>query len=427
MDPNVQRTINDAIKFGDFRIRRDKRRRADSPTPRSGRPDPHLVRRVHWARTSGSRQSPRAVHERDGPTFERLGSRTGRGRQRLADDPSRRSKAEARRRAGTTAEHFRVRRFDADRPDEELTFDAAISSKLGRRQLLWIDIAGDLSSSEAEILAGRFKLDRRTRRALQTARDHPHLALSGGYFHLRVAAEPEHADPAKTKWLDIIAGRNVVISQHRAPIEFLDDLDDRIEVDTTLGDLDSATFVATMLDATVTSYFNAADAIEDVVDHFEEKSLNDEGRRELLADLVAVRRRIAMLRRVLTDHRQIFASLASADLAHVVGSPDSASGFQPVAVRFDGAVAAVEASRDLLLGTFDVYMTRTAQRTNDIMKVLALATVILLPGALVAGLLGMNVSVPLAEDDPLSFWIVVGGLVLFIVGLLVAARLRRWL
>jgi len=215
--------------------------------------------------------------------------------------------------------------------------------------------------------------------------------------------------------------------QHRAPIAFLDDLDDRIEVETTLGTLDSATFVATMLDSTVTSYFNAADSIEDVVDEFVERSLSEDGRRDLLVDLVAVRRRIAMLRRVLTAHRQIFASLAAADLAQVVGSPDSAAGFQPVALRFDGALAAVESSRDLLLGSFDVYMTRTAQRTNDFMKVLALATVLLLPGSLLAGLLGMNVSVPLAQDDPRSFWIVVGGLLIFIVALLVAARRRRWL
>jgi Mg2+ and Co2+ transporter CorA len=105
----------------------------------------------------------------DGPTVGDKGS---------ADDPWRRSKAEARRRAGGAAEHFRVRRFDADRTDEELTFDEAISSKPGRRQLLWIDIASDLSSSEAETLAGRFKLDPRTRRALQTAGERPHLALS---------------------------------------------------------------------------------------------------------------------------------------------------------------------------------------------------------------------------------------------------------
>jgi magnesium transporter len=159
--------------------------------------------------------------------------------------------------------HFRIRRFDADRTDEGLTFEEAVSSKPSGRQLLWIDIVGDLSSIEAETLAGRFRLDPRTRRALETAGDRPHLALSGGYFHLGVAAEPEHASPAETKWLDVIAGRNIVISQHRVPIGFLDDLDDRIEADTTLGVLDSATFVATMLDSAVTSCFNAADAIED--------------------------------------------------------------------------------------------------------------------------------------------------------------------
>ena len=349
------------------------------------------------------------------------------GEKGSAADDSTYSEGDVRHAANTAREQFRIRRFDADRTDEGLSFEEAIASKPSGRQLLWIDIAGDLSSSDAETLVGRFKLDPRTRRALQLAGDHPHLALSGDYFHLRVAAEPEHANPAKTKWLDVIAGRNVVISQHRAPIRFLDDLDDRIELDTTLGILDSATFVATMLDSTVTSYFKAADAIEDVVDKFDERSLSDDGRRELLEDLVAVRRRIAMLRRVVTDHRQVFASLATADLAQVVGSPDSAAGFQPVAVRFEGAVAAIEASRDLLLGSFDVYMTRTAQRTNDIMKVLALATVILLPGSLVAGLLGMNVSVPLADDDPLSFWIVVGALLLFIAALLVAARRRRWI
>ena len=54
-------------------------------------------------------------------------------------------------------------------------------------------------------------------------------------------------------------------------------------------------------------------------------------------------------------------------------------------------------------------MTRTAQRTNDVMKVLALATVLLLPGSMIAGLLGMNVIVPLDKDSPMSFWVVVGG------------------
>lgn len=122
-----------------------------------------------------------------------------------ASKSSMRRHTTARHGADATPEHFRVRRFDADRTDEELTFKEAVTSKPSRRQLLWIDITGDRSSSEAETLAGRFRLDPRTRRALQTAGDRPHLALSVAYFHLRVAAEPEHTQPARTKWLDVIA------------------------------------------------------------------------------------------------------------------------------------------------------------------------------------------------------------------------------
>ena len=72
-------------------------------------------------------------------------------------------------------------------------------------------------------------------------------------------------------------------------------------------------------------------------------------------------------------------------------------------------------------------MTRTAQRTNDVMKVLALATVLLLPGSLIAGLLGMNVTVPLSKDDPSSFWLVVGAIVVLAIAVLVLARYRRWI
>jgi len=62
-----------------------------------------------------------------------------------------------------------------------------------------------------------------------------------------------------------------------------------------------------------------------------------------------------------------------------------------------------------------------------VVKVLTFATILLLPGSLVAGLLGMNVVVPLGKDDPLSFWIVVAGVVVFGAAILLIARARRWL
>jgi magnesium transporter len=327
---------------------------------------------------------------------------------------------------GNADDRFRVRRFDADRTDVVLSFDEGIKTKPSNRQLLWIDIGGDLKADEGKILAERFKLDRGTRIALERPGSQALLALHGAYVHVRVTAEPNEKRLAETPWLDIVAGGNVVITHHEKPIRFLDDLDERINEDTSIGTLDAPAMLGSLLNAAVTSYFRSVDAIEDEVDELDGRSLRDAGGGRLLEDLVELRRRIARLRRLLTDQRGLFASLAGPDVAQLVGT-EAAEAFKAVSGRFESALSAVEDSRDVLLGSFDVIMTRTGQRTNDVMKILALATVLLLPGSLIAGLLGMNVAVPLAKDDPASFWIVVVGVALLAVVILSVARYRRWL
>ena len=324
-------------------------------------------------------------------------------------------------------DRVRVRQFDADRHDQTLGLEDALASKPTERQLVWIDIADEIDPAQVRRMGEALELDRSTMQALQRPSDIPHLEVHGSYLHARVAVEPNDRRPDETPWLDIVGGGNVVITSHRKPIKFLDEMDDRIQADTTFGLLDASTFMASVLSAAVTSYFAAVDAIEDDVDLLDAKSLRDDGSHELLDDLVIVRRRIARLRRVLTDHRQLFATLAGAELTQVTDNPDSATAFHAVAERFEAAIGAVEDSREVLIGSFEVYMTRTAQRTNDVMKVLALATVLLLPGSLVAGLLGMNMIIPLPEDDPRMWWLVVGAVLLFAGAILLIARRRRWL
>jgi magnesium transporter len=330
------------------------------------------------------------------------------------------------RRTDNSDERFRVRRFDADRTDVALSFEEGIKSRLSNRQLLWIDIDGDVKADEAKVIAVRFKLDGATRTALERPGSQALLALHGAYVHVRVSAEPNEKRLAETPWLNIVAGGNVVITHHEKPIRFLDDLNERINEDTSIGILDAPAMLGSLLNAAVTSYFRAVDAIEDEVDELDGRSLRDAGGGRLLEDLVELRRRIAKLRRLLTDQRGLFASLAGPDVTELVGT-DAAESLKAVSGRFESALSAVEDSRDVLLGSFDVIMTRTGQRTNDVMKILALATVLLLPGSLIAGLLGMNVAVPLAKDDPASFWIVVVGVVLLAVVILSVARYRRWL
>jgi len=318
-----------------------------------------------------------------------------------------------------------VRLFDADRTDRTLELDEALERKVGDRQLLWIDVDGEPDQATSDAIGKRLGLRPITSGLLARAPHEAHIAVHGEYLHLRVATEADQ-DPSETPaWLDLIAAGNVVLSHHREPVPILRNLDDRIEADAGTGQLNAAAFTATVVDAAVTSYFTSVDEIEAVVDRLDAVALGGDPEHDVLADLVEIRRRISRLRRALSGQREVFAAFATPDFGTAVG--DDAEAFRGVASRYEGALQSVENSRDLLLGSFEVFMTRTAQKTNDTMKVLALATVLLLPGSLIAGLLGMNVEVPLSKDNPASFWLVVAAIAILAVVVLVVARMRRWI
>jgi magnesium transporter len=327
----------------------------------------------------------------------------------------------------TENDRIRARLFDADDPDRRFSFDEALSIQPTDRQLLWVDISGDLRPEEARRISSHLGLQRRTEAGLEHQGTEPFVALHGDYLHVRVSADPSDHDPERTGWLDVIAATNAVLTQHDRPIPFLDDLDNRIERDAAAGTLSSAAFFTAIMDAAIASYHAAVDEIEEDIDRLDAESLRGGGRDELLGDLVRCRRRIARLRRLLANHRSVFTALAAPDVAGVVTDGDDAGMLEGLKARYDGALGAVEDGRDALLGSFDVYMSRTAQRTNEIVKILTIATVLLLPGSVVAGFLGMNVIVPLNKDDPSSFWLVVGAVGALAVAVLLAARARRWI
>jgi Mg2+ and Co2+ transporter CorA len=321
---------------------------------------------------------------------------------------------------------LRVRRFDADRPDRDISLKQALAAAPGSRQLLWIDLRDGIDPADMAAIGKRFDIDRETRRALEDPNGRPRLAVHGSYLHVSVAVAPGADQRRPSSWLHVVASRNVVITRRVGTVDALDEIDERIKADTTLGAIEGAEFVAMLLDGIVTTYLVAVDEVEDEIDRLDERSLGDKGRRKVLEDLVAARRRIARLRRSLSAQRTLFTALEGPDLRQVVGD-DAAIGLRAVGTRFEAALGAVEASRTALLGSFDVYMTRTAQRTNDVMKVLTIATVLLLPGSVIAGLLGMNVIVPLDKDDPMSFWLVLAGVGLLAVVVLAVAYRRRWI
>ena len=144
---------------------------------------------------------------------------------------------------------------------------------------------------------------------------------------------------------------------------------------------------------------------------------------DTLGAIVALRRRIGLIRRTLAPHRDALSTLAlpELDVEEMVGRP-----WPGLVDRLDAAMAAIENLRDGLLGTFDIHMGRVSQRANDVMRTLTLLSAVLLPAVVLAGIMGMNFKLAFF-DEATNFWFVLIGMVVLAVSILGVAHWRRWL
>jgi magnesium transporter len=161
------------------------------------------------------------------------------------------------------------------------------------------------------------------------------------------------------------------------------------------------------------------------VDELEASILSGATREEALDGLVGLRRRVTHLRGGLAPHRPVFGTLALASFHETAGSR-AADDFGLLDSRLEQAVQTTESAREMIVGAFDLVMTRTAQRTNDVMKVLTTVSVLLLPATLIAGVFGMNMLPKFFLHD----WVFWGAVALMLVvsgSVLLLIHRKGWL
>ena len=324
---------------------------------------------------------------------------------------------------------IRARLFDADGSDREIPIEPGLSGTIKERQLLWIDLVGR-DPRDLERVAGAVGIGDKLRANLGEEIGRASLTQYPDHIHLVLMAmeadgdnASDHAAALNATELDLVAGHNWVVTVHEGEMSTLDRIGEAAYSDTQFGALDAAGFLASIVDEMLTSYLELAEAIEREIDRLDERALRTQPRDDILARIVKLRRRIGTIRRTLTPHRLAFAALArpEMELHDELGRP-----WPALTDRLDRTIDAIESLRDLLLGTYDIHMGRSAQQANEIMKRLTLLSAVLLPAVVLAGIMGMNFKVGFF-DNPDVFWVVVGAMMVFGLSMLAGVRWRGWL
>jgi len=314
----------------------------------------------------------------------------------------------------------RIWLYCADGDDAPVRHDETDLPEVGERELLWVD--SDLESVEQ--LAPVWEKLKVTDlvSGLTGTGDEPGLVQHDDVIHIKVKALNDESAPVT---LHCLVGGNWVVSLHDGNLDLVDQFNEPFHGETRIGELDGPSFLSMVLDWQISGYFDVIEDIQSDIDRLDEELLrrfpNGDGLLDRLQDL---RRRVRELRKTLSPHRDLFELLSHPDSGSVLGS-ETAPSYRRLSHRLQQGMDAIDTTRDMIVGSFDIFMTRTAQATNDIMKRLTTISILLLPAVVIAGIMGMNFRVAIF-DQPWMFWVILGLMAALAGVTLLVAKRKKW-
>ena len=315
--------------------------------------------------------------------------------------------------------------FNARGNDEKLDIKDVRLDKIKENQLLWIDILGR-EREFIEKIVEALELKNVPVTTILNVSERPRIDIFENFYRFFiVSVKPNGNGHIKRIPIDFLVGKNYVITIHDEEVDYFKNYSELEKGETHIGELDAESFIAALLDLHVVSYFCVLEEIEEKVDQLDAKVLQtDIDTDEFLKEMVRLRKTVSYLRRWFLPHREVFYALSRPDFQQIAQS-DSAESFRLLNEHFENAFDAIESSRDTLLGLFDLYATKSAQTTNDLVKRLTLITLILGALGVIAGTFGMNFEVNEIFKAENGFWITVVVMLLLAIGAIVFAKFKR--
>jgi len=313
--------------------------------------------------------------------------------------------------------------FEGERA-ERLDALADRPRRLNRSMLLWVDLAAP-SRADVDEVAETFGLDDESVERLLDPSNGVSFRDRREYIHVTVSTPGPDADSDPGE-IECVVGDKWVVTAHGRPAAVLDQFAELTGGSGRTGDLDGPAFLAGLLEWVLDEHSNAFERIEDELEQVDSRGMRGKSDpEEEIEHLVTLRLDAGKLRRSLVSHRPLLLALAHPEL-EALGDEESARRFELLVERYERTLDGARDLRESIYGSFDVLIARTGHRTNEIVKVLTLASVIFLPGALIAGIMGMNFK-PSLFTHPLLFWATIAVIVSIGVVTLVAAKARDWI
>lgn len=293
---------------------------------------------------------------------------------------------------------------------------------------LWVDLVQPTPEEGRAILSEAFHFHPLSVEDAMSAIHAPKIEAYSGYLYLILHGIDFKASDQRefaTRDVDFFLGANFLVTVHDGESRSIARIKDICSAHGHVLSEGPVALLHRIVDVLVDNYRPEMDRIEEQMDEVEDAAIVAP-HQSLVREILALKRDLAGLRRVVLPQRDAIARLARKEFVQI--SDEMTYRFRDV---YDSLVRISEEAtlfQDRITGILDAHLASVSNRLNDVMRVLTVMSTIFLPLTVLTGMWGMNVSLPhFPGGAGVQFWWVAAIMVLLSGVMLWLFRRKDWL
>jgi magnesium transporter len=147
--------------------------------------------------------------------------------------------------------------------------------------------------------------------------------------------------------------------------------------------------------------------------------------REMVKEILIIKRNIANFRSIMQSHRTIIKKLMDLNLKYF-NIKNYKIYFEQLLVQTKDIWEILDGHKETIDTLQETNESAISFRINDVMKTLTIISVIFLPLTLIASIFGMNITHIPIVNEPFGFWIILSIMMLAIIAMLLIFKSKKW-
>lgn len=227
--------------------------------------------------------------------------------------------------------------------------------------------------------------------------------------------------------INLILGRGFVVSMHDNSLKPLHNIFAECQSDETLLNerlgRGAGYIFYTIIDRLVDYCFPILRKVDQNVDRLEDSVFTDEARR-IIREIAEVRRDIIALRRIIRHQIPVVEELENSN--HPLLHDDMDEYYGDIVDHLYKALDILDENAEVIASLSETADRLVTHRTNEVVRILTVISVVLLPMTLVSSIWGMNIPLPF-ERSPDAFAVIAALMILIALAMFWIFHRSRWL